>query len=72
MEGKKFLMVLEKEYFQKENKKVGVTYSLILDKIFNHKLLKMLTSKQILQRSPRTLAQTKTSNTTEKLLNEIR
>ena len=36
------------------------------------KVLKMLSSKQMLQRLPRALAQVKASNTSENLLNEVR
>ena len=43
-----------------------------LDKVFNHSNLKILTSKQILQRLPISLAQVKAGNKFENLLNEIR
>ena len=41
-------------------------------KVFNHKQLKILTPKEMLQRLPIALAQVKSGNTSENLLNEIR
>ena len=41
-------------------------------KVFNHKQLKILTAKQILQRSTIALAQVKADNKSENSLNEIR
>ena len=41
-------------------------------KVFNHKQLKILTAKQILQRLIIALAQVKADNKSENLLNEIR
>ena len=41
-------------------------------KVSDHKHLKILTPKQMLQRLPITLAQVKAGNTAENLLNEIR
>ena len=59
---KKFLMLLKKEYIQKKARKT----TSILDKVFNHKQLKILTPKEI------ALSQVKTGNKSEILLNEIR
>ena len=42
------------------------------DKVSDHSKLKMLTSKQMLERLPIPLAQVKASKTSENLLNEIR
>ena len=65
IEGKKFLMLLKVEYCQKER------LTSILDKIFNHKQLKILTSTQMLQRLPIALAQVKAGNKSENLQIEI-
>ena len=70
MEGKKFLMLLKLEYFQKRKQVKGLTS--VLEKVLNHEQLKILTPKQILQRLPISIAQVKAGNTPEKLLNEIR
>ena len=63
-------MFLKKEYFQK--RKQGKRVRSILDKAFNHKQLKKLTPKQMLQRLPSGLVQAEAGNTSENLLNEIR
>ena len=59
---KKFLMLLKKEYIKKKTRKT----TSILDKVFNHKQLKILTPKET------ALSQVKTGNKSENLLNEIR
>ena len=70
MERKNFLMLLEVEYFQKENKENNLAK--VFDcNAFNHKQFKILTPNQMLQRLPVALAQVKAGNTSEHLLNEI-
>ena len=53
-------------------RKQGKGLPSILDKIFNQEQLKILITKQLLQRLPIALAQIKVDNTSEDLLNEIR
>ena len=57
------------EYLKKI--KQGKVLTSILDKVLNHKQLKILTPKQMPQILPIALAQVKAGNTYEKLLNEI-
>ena len=59
MEAKKFSMLFKVECLQE---KQGKRLTNILDQVFNHKQLKILTSKQILQRLPIALAQIKAGN----------
>ena len=64
------LNAFESEIFPK--RKQGKGFKDILDKVFHQKQLNILTPKQMLERLPITLAQVKTGNTSENLLNEIR
>ena len=69
---------IESGIFPKEKQRKGLTsisdrVAKISDhKVFNHKQLKILIPKQMLQRLPIALAQVKEGNTSETLLNEIR
>ena len=54
MEGKKLLMLLQVEYFQKEN--IFLSISACAANVSDHKQLKILIPKQMLQRLPMALA----------------
>ena len=84
MKGKTFSMPLKVEYFQKKKNKekdLQVFYIAQLAqlaskvphcKVSDRRQFKVLTPDQLLQRLPIALVQVKASNTSEKLLNQIR
>ena len=85
MKGKTFSMPLKVEYFQKKKKNkekdLQVFYTAQLVqlarkvphcKVSDRRQFKVLTPDQLLQRLPIALVQVKASNTSEKLLNQIR
>ena len=63
-------MKVEKEFFNAFDSKIFLIKSKGTD-FLGHSNLKILTPKQMCQRLPIALAQVKTGNTTENLLNEI-
>ena len=83
MEGKTFSIPLKVEYFQKKNKEKDLqvfyisqlpqlTSKIPHSKVSDRRQFKVLTLEQLLQRLPTALVQVKASNTSEKLLNQIR
>ena len=84
MEGKTFSIPLKVEYFQKKKNKEKdlqvfyiaqlpqVTSKVPHRKVSDRRQFKVLTPEQLLQRLPTALVQVKASNTSEKLLNQIR
>ena len=83
MEGKTFSIPLKVEYFQKKNKEKDLQVFYIAQlaqlaskvphcKVSDRRQFKVLTPDQLLQRLPIALVQVKASNTSEKLLNQIR
>ena len=83
MEGKTFSIPLKVEYFQKKNKEKDLqvfyisqlpqlTSKIPHSKVSDRRQFKVLTPEQLLERLPIALVQVKASNTSEKLLNQIR
>ena len=80
MKGKTFSVPLKVEYFQKKNKEKDLQVFYIAQlaskvphrKVSGRRQFKVLRPEQLLQRLPIALVQVKASNTSEKLLNQIR